>query len=188
MSPALLLVAQQSTMPQLDGMYWLMLLSRVCHIAGAIILIGGLFYIRSVISPTSTAPGAAPVDQLFGGRRATWAKWVGIATALLLITGLFNYMMIIKQHERLASSYHMVAGLKMLAGIAVFLLAALLAGRTAAADALRQKWRMWLAVCLVLGLITVILGSVLKSYPRTRKVETMNPPQLIAPANASTTK
>lgn len=184
MTDFLLLLAQQSTMPQLDGMYWLMLVSRILHIVGAIILVGGLFYIRSVVSPASTMPGTQPVDQLFGGRRATWAKWVGIATALLLITGFWNYFQMIQQHERLASSYHMIAGLKMLAGIAVFLLAALLAGRTAAADAIRQKWRMWLAVCLILSLVTVILGSVLRTYPRERKVDAAGPPQLIAPLNA----
>lgn len=182
MPHSLLLVAQQSTMPQLDGMYWLMLLSRICHILSAVVLVGGLFYIRSIIA----SPSGSPVDQFFGGHRAAWAKWVGIATALLLITGLFNYVLIMKQHERLASSYHMIAGLKMLAAIAVFLLAALLAGRTATADALREKWRMWLGVCLVLGLVTVILGSVLRTYPRTRKADAAGPPQLIAPANLPT--
>jgi uncharacterized membrane protein len=182
MTDSLFLLAQQSTMPQLDGMYWLMLVSRICHILGAVVLVGGLFYIRSIIA----SPSGSPVDQLFGGRRAAWAKWVGIATVLLLVTGLFNYVLIMKQHERLASSYHMIAGLKMLAAIAVFLLAALLAGRTAAADALREKWRMWLGVCLVLGLVTVILGSVLRTYPRTRKADAAGPPQLIAPLNSPT--
>ena len=183
MSHQLLALAQQSTMPQFDGMYWLNLLSRILHILGAIILVGGLFYLRFVITPVSAPPGTAPVDQYFGGRRADWAKWVGIATALLLITGLWNYVQIIKQHERLASSYHMMAGLKMIAAIAVFALAALLAGRTAAAEALREKWRTWLNVCLVLAIITVMMGSVLRSYPRTRKVDAIGAPTLIAPAN-----
>ena len=186
MTDSLLLVAQQSPGPQLDGLYWLMLLSRICHILGAIILVGGLFYIRSILSPINAPAGTAPVDQLFGGSRAAWAKWVGIATALLLITGLANYLFIIKQNERLASSYHMVAGMKMLAAIVVFLIAALLAGRTATADAIRTKWRMWLSVCFALAIVTVILGSALKSYPRVRKVETTSPPQLAAPANATT--
>jgi uncharacterized membrane protein len=184
MLDAILLFAQQSTMPQMDGLFWVLLLSRICHILGAIILVGGVFYIRSIISPVSAPPGAAPVDQFFGGPRAKWAKWVGIATALLLITGLFNYVMIIKQHERLASSYHMIAGLKMLAGIAVFLLAALLAGRTAIADKLRQKWRQWLALCLALSIITVVVGSWLRTYPRTRKSEMIGAPQLVEPANS----
>jgi uncharacterized membrane protein len=183
MTASLLLVAQQSTMPQMDGMFWTLLLSRILHIVGAIVLVGGVFYIRTIISPPNTPPGTGPVDQLFGGPRASWAKWVGIATALLIFTGFFNYIMIAKQHEKLASSYHMIAGMKMLAAIAVFLLAALLAGRTSIADKLRQNWRTWLNVCLAIGLITVILGSFLRTYPRTPKLDAATPPQLIAPAN-----
>jgi uncharacterized membrane protein len=177
----MLLLAQQQA-PVLDSMYWIMLVSRILHITGAIILVGGIFYLRFIISPTSAPPGIAPVDQFFGGRRAVWAKWVGIATALTLITGLWNYIQIAKLND-LAKSYHMVAGIKMLTAIAVYLLAALLAGRTSAADALRQKWRFWLNICLALGLATVILGSVLRSYPHNRKLDAPTPPQLVAPAN-----
>ena len=40
---------------------------------------------------------------------------------------------------------------------------------------------MWLSVCLILGIITVVMGSVLRSYPRTLKVDTTAGPTLIAP-------
>src|SRR3954464_8272862 len=94
------LLAQQQS-PHVDSMYWIMLVSRILHILGAIILVGGLFYLQFVVSPVSAPPGAAPVDQFFGGRRANWAKWVGIATALLLITGIWNYVQIFKLQERM---------------------------------------------------------------------------------------
>ena len=129
----LTLLAQQPHMPTTDSMYWIMLVSRILHILGAIILAGGLFYIRYVVSPTSAAAGTQSPDQFFGGRRATWAKWVGIATALLLFTGFWNYVQFGKTYD-LAKFYHMILGIKILAAIAVFLLAALLAGRTNAAE------------------------------------------------------
>jgi len=185
MTSLLLTLAQQSTMPHIDGMYWLMLLSRILHILGAIVLVGGLFYLRFVVSPVGAPAGAAPVDQFFSGHRAAWAKWVGIATLLLLVTGLWNYMRTINTRE-LPSSYHMIAGLKMLAGIALFFLAALLAGRSAAADAFRQKWRFWLNVCLLIGVVTVVLGSILRTYPVVLKLDAANLPELIAPLNANT--
>src|SRR6185295_12058857 len=128
----------------------------------------GLFYIRFVVSPVDVPPGTSPVDQYFGGRRAAWAKWVGIATALLLIPGFWNYIQIIKQNERMPSPYHAVAGIKILLALAVFALAALLAGRTSAAESIRQKWRLWLNLCLALGIVTVILGSVLRTFPHVR--------------------
>jgi putative copper export protein len=177
-----LTLAQQKSMPLFDGVYFVNLSSRILHILGAIILVGGLFYIRFVLSPVNAPPGTAPVDSYYGGRRAIWAKWVGASTLLLLLTGLWNYVQIMKMHERLASTYHMIAGLKMIAELVVFLLAALLAGRTAAADALRAKWRMWLNICLFIAIVTVVLGSVLRSFPHHPKIDTIRP-TLIAPAN-----
>lgn len=182
-----LTLAQQQTL-HLDSMYWIMLLSRVLHLIGAIILVGGLFYVRMVVSPSDVPSAATPADQLLGGRRATWAKWVGIATALLLITGIWNYLQVINQHERLLPGYHAVAGIKILAAFVLFLLAALLAGRTPAADAIRQNWRRWLNVCLLLGMTAVILGSALRSFPHIRKVNPADAPTLIAPANTNPTQ
>ena len=176
------LLAEQPHMPTTDSMYWCMLISRISHILGAVILAGGLFYIRLVVSPTSTPAGTQPADQFFGGRRATWAKWVGIATALLLFSGLWNYMQFSKTYD-LAPKYHMILGINILAAIAVFLLAALLAGRTNAADAIRQKWGLWINVCLLLALLTVVIGSVLRSFPHDPKAGAAEPPKLVAPAN-----
>ena len=160
MTDHLLPLAQQ-TMPIFDGMYWLMLVSRVLHILGAIILVGGL--------------------------RAKWAMWVGIATLLLIVTGLWNFINIIKTYD-VASSYHMIFGLKMLAAVALFLLAALVAGRSPAAETLRQKMRFWLGVCLALGILTVALGSILRSYPHNPKIDAAGPPMLVAPTNPSPTQ
>src|SRR4051812_12674543 len=176
------LLAQQPQTPTLDSMYWIMLVSRILHILGAIVIAGGLFYIRFVVSPISATPGTQPVDQFFGGRRAAWAKWVGIATAILLFTGFWNYVQFSRTYD-LPKTYHMVLGFKILAAIAVFLLAALLAGRTNAVEAIRQKWRLWINVCLLLAVITVIIGSVLRTYPHNRKVDAAETPKLVAPAN-----
>ena len=171
----------QQVVPRLDSVYWVMLASRILHIVGAIILVGGLFYLRAVVMPAAAPADAAETDRLFGGRRAAWAMWVGIATLLLLVTGLWNYLQIIRMHEKLDPSYHMLAGLKMLAGVALFFLAALLAGRSAAAQTLRQKFRFWLTTCLILGILTVVLGSVLRSYPRVQKVDAPPEHTLIVP-------
>jgi uncharacterized membrane protein len=177
---ALSVLAQQ-TMPEINAMYWVMLLSRILHILGAIILVGGIFYLRAIVAP-ATVDSSANVDQQFGGRRAAWAMWVGIATLLLLVTGLWNYLQIIRTNEKMASSYHMIAGLKMLSGIALFLLAALVAGRSPVAEIIRQRTRFWLNVCLLLGVVTVLLGSMLRTYPHNPKVDAPGPSTLVAPA------
>lgn len=177
-----LAVLAQQTMPELNSTFWVMLLSRILHILAAIILVGGIFYIRAIVAPVAAPTSSADADQQFGGRRARWAMWVGVATLLLLVTGLWNYLQIIRMNEKMAPSYHMIAGLKMLSGIALFLIAALVAGRSPAAETLRQRFLFWLNVCLLLGIVTIALGSVLRTYPRTPKLNAPGPSTLVAPA------
>jgi uncharacterized membrane protein len=170
----------EGTMPHFDGMYWLLLASRVLHILSAIVLVGGLFYQRMIIAPSVAATGNPQTDAWFGGRRGAWAKWVGIATLLLLVTGFFNYIEISKAND-LATSYHMIVGIKILVSLVLIFLASLLAGRSAMAEQLRQKTKFWLGICLLIGLVVVALGSVLRSYPHTPKA--LAGPALVAPAN-----
>jgi uncharacterized membrane protein len=173
------LLLAQGTMPHLDGMFWLLLASRVLHILGAIVLVGGLFYLRMVIAPTFSATSKPATDAWFGGRRAAWAKWVGIATLVLIVTGFFNYIEIVNAND-LVASYHMMVGIKILVALMLIFLASLLAGRSALADQLRERMKFWLGVCLLLGILVVILGSVLRSYPHTPK--SLAGPTLVAPA------
>jgi uncharacterized membrane protein len=157
-------LAQQT--PTFDGTYLLLLAARLLHMLGAAIIVGGLFYLRSVVTP------AAPVevsDAQFGGRRAAWAMLVGIATLFLLVSGFFNYFYMIKNYEKMPFSYHMLFGLKFLAGLVLFFLAALVAGRSNLAQQIRQNLRLWLNVCLALGLAIIVLGGVMRTYPRFPK-------------------
>src|SRR5687767_9443859 len=188
MTEHLLLLAQQSV-PRLDSMYWVMLASRILHILAAIILVGGLFYLRTVINalPLPLREGhregsSAPADAQFGGRRAAWAMWVGITSLLLLVTGLWNFIYTVKQNQ-LHWSYHMLGTVKIALGLALMVLAALLAGRSAAAESIRAKLRFWLSVALLLGILLVMVGSVMRTFPRTLKVDAPNGPQLVAPAD-----
>jgi len=174
MSQATFILAQQALRLS-TGYDWLMLTSRVLHIMGAIIIVGGLFYLWAVVKQGATSGAATSVDQFFGGQRATWAKWVGITSGLLLATGLWNFVQMVKTYE-IATSYHMMGGIKILLSLVFMALAALLAGRTAVADTIRQKWRMWLSVTLILGILIVVVGGVMRTYKREEKV-----PQSVTP-------
>lgn len=190
MSDWIIMLAQQS-LPRMDGMYWLMLASRVFHVLSAIVLVGGLFYLRAVVTPAhgrEESEGAnnantdsTSTDVLFGGRRASWAMWVGIASLLLLATGLFNFLQIVRLHERMGFVYHSVAGLKILSGLTLFILAAMLAGTSPAAQAMRRNWRAWLNVCLALGILTVVMGSFMRSFDHIKKPSSHAPSVEAAP-------
>jgi uncharacterized membrane protein len=181
-----LLFAQK--LPQFGLYELIMLVSRILHVLGAIILVGGLFYLFAVVTPASTLPsregpgeGSNSVDHFFGGRRATWAKWIGIASLFLLATGLWNFVSMVKANQ-LHFTYHILGTVKILLGLVLMMLAALLAGRTAAADSLRRKWRTWLTLTLLIGILTVAVGSVMRTYPRTPKLDTPPPDNtIIAP-------
>ncbi len=145
----------------MDAASSLRILSRALHIMGAIILGGGLFYIRTILS-------ASGPEACFAGRRVAWARWVGIATALLLFSGLFNFIVILNKSKApggtpLPSTYHMLFGIKTLLGLLVMFIAAILAGRTAAADRARANMRMWLNIGWVAVMAIIILGAVLRT-------------------------
>lgn len=146
-------------LPTLDGPQIMQLVSRVLHILGAIILAGGLFYIRSVLSP-------AGVDACFADRRAAWAKWVGIATFMLLGSGIYNFLVVNNQVKaaggQLEPTYHMLFGIKFLLALLVMFLAAILAGRTAAADKFRANMGRWLNVAWFAIMAIVVLAALLR--------------------------
>src|SRR5687768_176787 len=99
----LTLLAQVAAEPQIDGPFILRVVSRIVHILCAIIIGGGLFYLRAILAP-------AGVEACFADRRSVWARWVGVATALLLISGMFNYIVNIRDARaagaELPTTYH----------------------------------------------------------------------------------
>lgn len=143
-----------------DAHYITTIVSRVFHILGAIILGGGLFYLRSVLAPAGT-------DACFAGRRAVWAKWVAAAVVLLLVSGIYNFLIIYNAAkaagEELPPTYHMLFGIKFLVGLFVMFLASILAGKTSAAEKFRAKNSLWLNVAWAAVLTIVVLGAILRS-------------------------
>lgn len=159
---ALSLLAQAAAAgPQIDGAFAVRLLSRVLHISFAIIIGGGLFYLRTVLAPAG--PGAC-----FAERRTVWARWVGAATLFLIGSGLFNYITFVRDAKGagapLPSVYHMLFGAKFLLALFVFFVAAILAGRTAAADKFRAKMGTWLNLAWFAVLAIVIIGALMRTY------------------------
>lgn len=168
-------------MPRFDGWYFVLLTSRVLHVLSSIILLGGIFYLLAVVAPRVVAAGThGDADAWFGGNRAAWAKWVGITTALLLVTGLFNFISIVKANE-IARSYHMLGGMKILVALVIFFLAAILAGKTTLAESFREQMPKWLQLTMFVGIVIVIIGSVMRSYPREPKP--IEGPAIVAPSN-----
>jgi hypothetical protein len=135
-------------------------LSRALHLLAAIMLGGGIFYMRSVLAP-------AGADACFADRRSAWARWAGIASMLLIATGLFNYIMYVRAGKAvgatpLPSNYHMLFGIKFLLALVVMFIAAFIAGRSSGAEKARTKILTWLNAAWVLVMAIVIIGSIMR--------------------------
>ncbi|MCA9236180.1 MAG: hypothetical protein KDA44_11960 [Planctomycetales bacterium] len=135
--------------------------TRALHVLAAIILGGGLFYMKAVLAPKGA-------DACFADRRAIWAKWVGVATFLLLATGFYNFMVIREASKAdggagLPSTYHALFGVKVLLGLGVMFIASILAGKTAAADKFRANIGKWLAFGWMAVVAIVVIAAVLRT-------------------------
>ena len=145
---------------EITGPYMVQLASRVLHILSAVILVGGLFYLRTVLAP-------AGADACFADRRSVWAKWVGIATLLLLVSGIYNFLIIHGEAKasgnKLPSAYHMLFGIKFLLALGVMFIAAILAGKTEAADRFRMQMRRWLNIGWLASMAIIVIAAILRT-------------------------
>jgi uncharacterized membrane protein len=138
-------------------------LSRWVHIGTTIVLVGGTIFMRCVLMPAATATlgdsqHAALRDQLI----ARWKKFVMIGIALLLITGLYNYIAVAIPRQKGNGLYHGLMGTKILLALAVFFLASVLTGRSPAFDGVRQNRARWMSVLILLAALIIGIAGFLK--------------------------
>jgi len=141
------------------------LVLRWIHILGAITLVGGAILMRCAYVPAMAENEAEEFASAF---RRRWSKLVMISSGLLLISGIVNFVLLVKQYE-LPSQYHMIFGSKFLLVFLVFFLSAALSGRSGLAEKLRKKERTWLTVNLILAVVVVCLAGLMKTTERTPK-------------------
>lgn len=146
--------------PVVNGPYMLQLVARVLHIMSAIILVGGVFYIRTVLA-------AAGSEACYGERRGVWARWVGFTTGLLLITGLYNFIVINNTAkeigEGLPSTYHMLFGIKFLLALGLMFLVAILAGKTDLAKKFQSNMTKWSNMSWLIAIAIIVLAAILRT-------------------------
>lgn len=145
-----------------------LLVLRWAHILGAITLMGGAIFMRFALVPAAKTLADDAHAQLRAEVRKRWSKVVMLAIAVLLISGLVNFVLLTQQYK-LEKPYHMFFGIKFLLALPIFYIASLLTGRSAAADRMRQNATLWLNVNLVLATAVVCIGGFLKSVDRTPK-------------------
>lgn len=143
------------------GLYVLM---RIIHVATAIVVVGGTFFLRFVLFPAATGTlDDETHSRLRAAVMGTW-KWVVHAgIALFLISGGFNFYRVISLGTHKGDGlYHALLGTKIILALVIFFVAEALVGRAKAFEAMRRNARTWLLVNLLLATIIVAISGFLK--------------------------
>lgn len=123
-------------------------LSRVIHIASAILLLGGLFYAWNL-----TKYGMAPSNPAFGFRPAVWSL-----VAALFLTGTYNLV----NKGPVMKEYHMLFGLKFLLFLHIAAVSILLVKPSTATA---KRGRM-LTGLVASGLGVILISAALRAIGR----------------------
>jgi hypothetical protein len=86
---------------------------------------------------------------------------VHLGTALLLLTGFYNYFQQMKLHDD-DGLYHALIGIKMILAFAVFFLAAVLVGRSPKFESMRKSRQRYLGLIVLFLAIIVAISGILK--------------------------
>ena len=124
------------------------LISRWIHIASAVALLGGVIFARHVLT------SQAETELL-----TRYAKTFQLASAGLLLSGLYNFVM---KMSKVPAGYHGVFGIKFLLAMHVFAVASLL-GRPGVEAGKRQRQMTGI---IISGIAILALGAWLRFLTR----------------------
>lgn len=150
--------------------FHLMVAMRWAHILAAIVMMGGAFYMRFTLVPSLSVLSDESRSALMSAIRGRWARVVMLSSGLLLLSGLFNVMVLTK-FDFSSRLFHPLLGVKILLAMIVFFLASALSGRSRLAERLRENLSFWLSLNLLLAVVVVCLAGVLRLIDRTPKAE-----------------
>ena len=154
-----------------DPLFFVNLILRYTHILGAITMMGGTLFMRLALLPTLQGIDAEKRAEVHQGVRSRWAMVVGIATGMLLISGIANLGLASRYTFNVPGglSYSMLGGIKLILALPIFLLAALLMGKTNLAKKVQANAATVMNINLLLALILVFIGGWLKFADRKPK-------------------
>jgi len=146
----------------MDTTTLLNLISRWLHVIPAVIMVGGTVFLRLALLPAlGESEHSEFRAELREAVRKKWAKWIGISTLLLLVTGLYNAYFKAVTYE-LSHLYNGLMLVKILLALGVFYFAARLSGRSAKAAKLREREIHWTNILCVLMLTIVLIAGAMK--------------------------
>jgi len=158
--------------------------SRWFHIWFAALVLGGTVFQWFALGPAVKDLTDAQKPLFREWINARWRLVVMVSSLILLITGFYNYIVVMRPLHKGDGVYHMLMGIKILLAFLVFFFSAVLAGRSPKFEKMRRRSGMWNLV--LIGLLTVIfaIGGYLKvARPAVKPAEPVAaPPSATTPA------
>lgn len=168
-----------------DSLFYVNLVLRYMHIFGAIALMGATIFMRFALLPTLKELSPEERERVHQGVRSRWAKIVGITSGLLLISGFANLGLAARYDYAVPGglSYSMLGGIKLVLALPIFVLAALLMGKTSLAKKVQASAATVMNINLALAVVLVLIGGWLKFS--TRQLKEKYRPGNAPPASAA---
>jgi len=139
------------------------IISRIVHILGAITLFGGAIFTRWALMPAAEKLPEAEHETLKEHLFKKWRMIVGIAIAMLIFSGFYNYLAVTINEHRGDKLYNALMGIKILLAFVVFFFASALPGRTKSLEWVRKNAKTWTIVTILLATVIVSIASFLKT-------------------------
>jgi hypothetical protein len=152
-------------------LFYVSLVLRYMDIFGAIALMGATIFMRFALLPTLKELKPELREEVHQGVRARWAKMVGLASGLLLLSGIANLGLAARYDFKVPGdlSYNMLGGIKLVLALPIFVLAALLMGKTSLAKKVQANAATVLNINLIGGWLKFSTKELKEKY-RTKPV------------------
>ena len=137
---------------------------RWAHILSAVILVGGVFFMRFMLMP-AVKENLQEKDsrKLHTALMDRWKRVAMISMGLLLISGIYNFITLSIPKGKETALYHPLFGIKFLAAFCIFFVTSALLGRSQVFEGMRKNPGKWMAFNLVLAIVVILIGGVLKN-------------------------
>lgn len=138
------------------------IISRWIHIGTAIVLVGGTFFLRFVLTPAASQLSDEEHAKLKELVMNKWKKFVHGGIALFILSGFYNFLAVQVPRHRGEGLYHALIGTKILLAFVIFFIASALVGRSKSFEGMRKKAKFWQAIMILLAAIIVGISGYAK--------------------------
>ncbi|MBS0201775.1 MAG: hypothetical protein JSS49_02660 [Planctomycetes bacterium] len=153
---------------------WMAVAARWVHVGTAVVLVGGLVFMRFVLAPAAAQLADDAHTKLRELVIARWKRFIHGGIALFLISGFYNYLVVQAPMHKGDKLYHALMGTKILLALVVFFLSSALIGRSKAFAGMRANPKLWQGVIVSLAALIIAISGfakvALKERPATPAV------------------